>query len=190
MKTIVLILLLFIIRLNTLHSQFSYPPEGPEFTGLNGDLNIGRPALTFNGWTMNNLSLGYSVQQYITELTSTDSNNPAIQDAKYFISISNNDPLFNSTSTNGAIRDNAYRLESIAYRTLFSYILMQNPSILNNEINFGEFDDNIEDLREGFAFIADPNSPKKFFTNISQNDAFKNSTTLMSMSRVGFTNNC
>jgi hypothetical protein len=138
---------------------------------------------------MNNLSLGYSVQQYITELTLTDSNNPAIQDAKYFISISNN-PSFSSSSDQSDIRNNAFVLESIAYRTLFSYIQLQNPANLNSEIQFGNSSDpdtnfvnNIAKLREGFALIADPNSQEKFFTNISQDNAFKNSTALMSMSR-------
>jgi len=152
--------------------------------------DIGRPALTFNGWALNNLSLGYSVQQYITELTSTDVNNPAIQDAKYFIKVAEGFDIFRPSTSQENRTTNALRLESIAYRTLFSYIQLQKPEALNGSIDFGEFDDNIEKLREGFALIADPNSNKKFFTNFSQNNAFKNSTALMSMSRAGFTNNC
>jgi|AntRauMFilla1563_2_1112583.scaffolds.fasta_scaffold16235_2 hypothetical protein len=187
MKALLLSFILSIIGLNALHAQFTYPPEGPEHLDR---INIGRPALTFNGWALNNLSLGYSVQQYITELTSTDVNNPAIQDAKYFIKVAEGFDIFRPSTSQENRTTNALRLESIAYRTLFSYIQLQKPEALNGSIDFGEFDDNIEKLREGFALIADPNSNKKFFTNFSQNNAFKNSTALMSMSRAGFTNNC
>jgi|GEM_PF-3619374 len=46
MKSLLLTFFLLIIGLNTLYSQFTYPPEGPEHLDR---INIGRPALTFNG---------------------------------------------------------------------------------------------------------------------------------------------
>jgi len=178
-----LLFVLILLYTNSFSQSINLPTT--DIKDSNDIHTIKRPALTFNGWYETSSSQGYSVKGYIQKLIANEIS--AVNDG---VSLFNQDiDEIDQSVDNSIISNNAHVLEGLAFQSLISYIIEKNSLSAHVDTTSTKlaFSTHLSNLLSGMRQSNNSfpsGSLPRFYTNHNTDNTFKNSNTLMSMSRV------